>query len=151
MAAANRASPSGPVPRWRPRPSSRTTNGCAKPRTDRSLPVCLPFAAVGPRTHFRRPPRSSDGERPTAIRVNHEVERSARVVVGQALILSTVLGDALVPRRDLTIRQLLDGQEEVALIKLWVLAAEARRAVRRPPEIPVTVHCENFRRLTAWS
>src|SRR5260370_17472581 len=54
----------------------------------------LPFAAVGCRTHPTPAPRSGDGERPAAIRVNHEVERSARVVVDHALILSTVLRNA---------------------------------------------------------
>jgi hypothetical protein len=110
----------------------------------------LPFAAVGCRTLSPPAPRSTDGERPTAIRVDHEVERSARVVVDHALILSTMLGNALIPRRDLTIRQLLDGQEEITLIKLLVLAAEARRAVIGPPEIPVAASSEHFSCLTAW-
>jgi hypothetical protein len=73
---------------------------------------------MGCRTHSRRPPRSSDGSRPTAIRLNHEVERSARVVVDQALIHYTMLVDALILQRDLTIGHLLDGQEEVTVINL---------------------------------
>jgi len=72
------------------------------------------------------------------------------VVVDHAVIRSTMLGNALIPGRNLTIRQLLDGQEENSVIELRVLAAEARRAVRGPPEIPVAVHSENFSRLTAW-
>src|SRR5260370_36703066 len=45
----------------------------------------------------------------------------------------------------------LDGQQEITRSNLWALDAQARRAVIRPAEIPIAVHCENFRRLTARS
>jgi len=61
------------------------------------------------------------------------------------MIPYTVLGDALIPRRDLTIGHLLDDQAEVTLV------VDARRAVIRPPEIPGAIHCEHFSRLTTRS
>ena len=45
------------------------------------------------------------------------------MVVDDAVILCTMLGNPLILRRDLTIRQLFDGQEEISLGKRWVLAA----------------------------
>src|SRR5260370_39261830 len=45
----------------------------------------------------------------------------------------------------------LDGQQEITRSNLWGLDAQARRAVISPAEIPIAVHCENFRRLTARS
>src|ERR1700730_14907950 len=100
----------------------------------------LSFVAAGCRTHSRRPPRSSDGDRPTAsrrvVQTHHDIERSAGVVADHALILYNMLGDALILRRDLTIGHLLHGQGEATLV------AHARRAVIRPPEIPGAVRSE---------
>jgi hypothetical protein len=107
----------------------------------------LPCHAVGCRIHSRRPPRSSHGDGPTASRsvgqTHHDVERSGRLLVDHAMIPYTVLGDALILRRDLTIGHLIDGQVELTLV------ADHRRAVIRPPEIPGAIHSEHFSRLTA--